>query len=104
MQVNCVHEFMVPSPCRYFQSATYEYGGEDDYHDIRYIRLNNTPNHTVLHAKLAAIGAEAAMVAASGMARYPNASQSSLQGDHILLQDYLYGGTHDLSQDLPARN
>ncbi len=52
-----------------FQSATYEYGGEDDYHDIRYVRLNNTPNHNVLHAKLAAIeGAESAMVAASGMA------------------------------------
>lgn len=88
-----------------FQSATYEYGGEDDYHDIRYIRLNNTPNHTVLHAKLAAIeGAEAAMVAASGMAAISTTLLSLLsKGDHILLQDCLYGGTHDfVTKDLPA--
>ena len=25
-----------------FQSATYEYAGETDYHDLQYIRLNNT--------------------------------------------------------------
>lgn len=88
-----------------FQSATYEYGGEDDYHDIRYIRLNNTPNHTVLHAKLAAIeGAEAAMVAASGMAAISTTLLSLLgKGDHILLQECLYGGTHDfVTKDLPA--
>ncbi|MCC7529197.1 MAG: aminotransferase class I/II-fold pyridoxal phosphate-dependent enzyme [Candidatus Melainabacteria bacterium] len=88
-----------------FQSATYEYGGEDDYHDIRYIRLNNTPNHTVLHAKLAAIeGAEAALVAASGMAAISTTLLSLLsRGDHILLQDCLYGGTHDfVTKDLPA--
>lgn len=88
-----------------FQSATYEYGGEDDYHDIRYIRLNNTPNHTVLHAKLSEIeGAEAAMVAASGMAAISTTLLSLLaKGDHILLQDCLYGGTHDfVTKDLPA--
>lgn len=88
-----------------FQSATYEYGGEDDYHDIRYIRLNNTPNHNVLHAKLAAIeGAESAMVAASGMAAISTTLLSLLsQGDHFLLQDCLYGGTHDfVTKDLPA--
>lgn len=88
-----------------FQSATYEYGGEDDYHDIRYIRLNNTPNHNVLHAKLAAIeGAESAMVAASGMAAISTTLLSLLsKGDHFLLQDCLYGGTHDfVTRDLPA--
>ncbi len=88
-----------------FQSATYEYGGEDDYHDIRYIRLNNTPNHNVLHAKLAAIeGAESAMVAASGMAAISTTLLSLLgKGDHFLLQDCLYGGTHDfVTKDLPA--
>lgn len=88
-----------------FQSATYEYGGEDNYHDIRYIRLNNTPNHIVLAEKLAAIeGAEAGMVAASGMAAISTALLSILsKGDHILLQDCLYGGTHDfVTKDLPA--
>ena len=52
-----------------FQSSTFVYGGEKSYHDIRYIRLNNTPNHFVLREKLADIeNAEAAIVSASGMA------------------------------------
>ena len=38
-----------------FQSSTYEYAGEDSYHAIRYIRLNNTPNHISLHNKLASL-------------------------------------------------
>jgi len=32
-----------------FQSATYEHTGQVTYHDIKYIRLSNTPNHNVLH-------------------------------------------------------
>src|SRR5208283_3467129 len=49
-----------------FQSSTFEYIGQTNYHDLRYIRLNNTPNHAVLHAKLAALeNAEAALVAGS---------------------------------------
>src|SRR3972149_9495332 len=52
-----------------FQSATFEYSGQADYHALRYIRLNNTPNHLALHQKLAALeNAEAALVTASGMA------------------------------------
>ena len=35
-----------------FQSAMFEYAGETSYHDLKYIRLNNTPNHTALHEKL----------------------------------------------------
>ena len=34
-----------------FQSAMYEYAGEPSYHDLQYIRLNNTPNHASLHAQ-----------------------------------------------------
>jgi cystathionine beta-lyase/cystathionine gamma-synthase len=81
-----------------FQSATFEYAGETDYHDVKYIRLNNTPNHTALHAKLAALeNAEAALVTASGMAAISTALLSALSaGDHLLAQDCLYGGTHDL--------
>ena len=52
-----------------FQSATFQYSGEARYDDIRYIRLNNTPNHLALHQKLAALeNADAAIVTASGMA------------------------------------
>lgn len=81
-----------------FQSAMFEYAGESDYHDIKYIRLNNTPNHIALHEKLAALeNAEAAVVTASGMAAISTALLTVLSaGDHILVQDCLYGGTHDL--------
>ncbi len=81
-----------------FQTAMFEYAGEESYHDIRYIRLNNSPNHLALHQKLAALeNAEAALVAASGMAVISTALLTVLSaGDHLLAQDCLYGGTHDL--------
>ena len=88
-----------------FQSATFEYGGEESYHDIKYIRLNNTPNHTALNSKLAALeNAEDAMVTASGMAAISTALLSILsQGDHLLAQECLYGGTFDfVAKDLPS--
>jgi cystathionine beta-lyase/cystathionine gamma-synthase len=88
-----------------FQSAMFEYGGEKSYHDLKYIRLNNTPNHAALHTKLAALeNAEAALVTASGMAAISTALLAVLsQGDHLLAQDCLYGGTHDLiTKDLPG--
>ena len=74
----------------------YETTREVDYHDLRYIRLNNTPNHLALHAKLAAIeGAEDALVTGSGMAAISTTLLSFLsKGDHLLVQDCLYGGTH----------
>ncbi len=87
-----------------FQSSTFEFEGGGDYHDVRYIRLNNTPNHTVLHAKLAALeSAESALVTASGMAAISSTFLSLLsQGDHLLAHRTLYGGTHDLvTKDLP---
>ena len=86
-----------------FQSSTYEYSGQTSYHDIKYIRLNNTPNHEVLHKKLAAVeNAEAAIVTASGMAAISTTLLTVLSsGDHLLAQDCLYGGTHSLiTQDL----
>jgi cystathionine beta-lyase/cystathionine gamma-synthase len=82
-----------------FQSAMYETrGDEGGYHDVRYIRLNNTPNHVALHEKLAALeNAEAALVTASGMAAISTSLLTVLsQGDHLLVQDCLYGGTHTL--------
>jgi len=81
-----------------FQSATFEYGGGGDYHNLRYIRLNNTPNHTALHKKLSALeNAEDAIVTSSGMSAISTALLAVLSsGDHLLVQDSLYGGTHDL--------
>src|ERR1700676_587176 len=81
-----------------FQSSTFEYRGEESYYALRYIRLNNTPNHVALHAKLAAVeGAEAALVTASGMAAVATTLMTiAAAGDRIMAQDCLYGGTHDL--------
>ena len=80
-----------------FQSSTFEYAGQASYHDLKYIRLNNTPNHIVLHQKLAALeNAEAAIVTASGMAAISITLLTLLSsGDHFLAQECLYGGTHD---------
>lgn len=81
-----------------FQSAMFEYAGETSYHDLKYIRLNNTPNHDAVHKKLAALeNAEAALVTASGMAAISTTLLTLLSsGDHLLAQNCLYGGTHDL--------
>jgi cystathionine beta-lyase/cystathionine gamma-synthase len=96
------HERAVAMPI--YQSSTFEYAGQADYHDIQYIRLNNTPNHAALHGKIAALeGTEAALVASSGMAAISSTLLSLLAaGDHVLAHDGLYGGTYDLlTQDLP---
>ena len=87
-----------------FQSSTFEYTGASSYNDLKYIRLNNTPNHIALHQKLAALeNAEAALVTASGMAAISATTLTLLSsGDHLLAQECLYGGTHDFfTKDLP---
>ncbi len=87
-----------------FQTSTYVYGGEEGYHNLRYHRLNNSPNHVALHAKLASIEeAESALVTASGMAAISTALLTILSaGDHLLAQSRLYGGTHSLiTEHLP---
>jgi cystathionine beta-lyase/cystathionine gamma-synthase len=88
-----------------FQSSTFEYACQKSYHYFKYIRLNNTPNHIVLHQKLAALeNAEAAIVTASGMAAITTTLITLLgPGDHFLAQECLYGGTHDfLNKDFSA--
>lgn len=86
-----------------FQSSTYAYRGDDPGETLRYIRYSNTPSHEVLNRKLAALEeGEAAMVTASGMAAISATLLAVLgAGDHLLIQDTLYGGTaafvdHDL--------
>src|SRR5881275_3641675 len=86
-----------------FQSATYQYAGEKSYDDVRYIRLNNTPNHLALAEKLSALeNTEDALVTASGMAAISTSLLTFLgKGDHLLAQNCLYGGTHDfVTKDL----
>ena len=88
-----------------FQSSTFEFAGQTDYHDLKYIRLSNTPNHDVLHRRLAVLeGAEAALVTGSGMSAISAALLAIVGGrGHMLAQDCLYGGTHDLlTQEFPS--
>lgn len=87
-----------------FQSTVFEYAGETDYHALKYIRLNNTPNHVAIHQKLASLeNAEAALVTGSGMAAISTTLLTLLApGDHLLAQRCLYGGTHDfITQECP---
>ena len=88
-----------------FQSSTFEYSGQGCYDDLKYIRMNNTPNHEALHRKLAALeSAETALVTASGMAAITTALLALFSpGDHLLFQDCLYGGTQDfVTSDLAS--
>ena len=88
-----------------FQSSTFEMDGDAGYHDIRYLRLSNSPTHEALHGKLAALeDGEAAVSTASGMAAISTAMLAVLKtGDHVIAQRCLYGGTHALvTHDLPA--
>ena len=87
-----------------FQTANYLHADTTDYHATRYVRLSNTPNHDVLHAKLAALeSAEAALVTSSGMAAISTTLLSVLRtGDHLLIVDAPYGGTRNLvTSELP---
>ena len=87
-----------------FQSANYLMRDEANYDSVRYIRLNNSPNHTTLHARLASIeGGEAALVTASGMAAITTSLLAFVgSGDHVLAQRALYGGTTSfLAEEAP---
>jgi cystathionine beta-lyase/cystathionine gamma-synthase len=87
-----------------FQSATFEYGGEG-HHDVGYIRLSGTLNHRVLAERIAALeGTEAALCTGSGMAAIATTFLALLgSGDHLLVQDCLYGGTSGLLADELSR-
>jgi len=80
-----------------YQAAVFASEPATDYHDIKYPRLSTTPSHHYLHAKLAVLeGGEAAVATASGMAAITTVLLSLLRkGDHFLVSDCLYGGTHD---------
>jgi cystathionine gamma-synthase/cystathionine gamma-lyase/cystathionine beta-lyase len=81
-----------------YQGTVFEDGAETGYHDLSYLRLSSTPSQRYLHDKLAALeGSEAALATGSGMAAISTALLSLLRtGDHLLVGDCLYGGTHGL--------
>ena len=88
-----------------FQSTVFENTDGTDYHDIRYPRLSNLPNHEVLRGKLAALEeGEDALVAASGMAAISTSLLTVAEnGGHVLVQSGIYGGAVGLfNSDLPA--
>lgn len=64
----------------------------------RYPRYFNTPNQEALCKKIAALeGTEGALIFGSGMAAVSTTLLAFLnQGDHIVLQKSLYGGTYNL--------
>lgn len=87
-----------------YQSATFAYDGPHGLPAVTYGRYQNTPNHAVLHARLAALeGAEDALVTATGMAAMTAALLATCaQGDRVLAARGLYGGTHALlAEELP---
>ena len=87
-----------------FQSANYLMADEETYEAVRYIRLGNSPNHLLLQSRLAALeGGEEAIVTASGMAAITSSILAYVsQGEHLLAQRTLYGGTQSfLDHDAP---
>ena len=77
-----------------YMSTSYAF---EDVPVKRYPRYFNTPNQEGLCKKLAALEhTEAAMIFGSGMAAISTAMMTFLKaGDHIVLQQTLYGGTYN---------
>ncbi len=81
-----------------FTSSSYEYL---DRPDCPYPRYFNTPNQDAVVRKLCALeGAEDGVLFSSGMAAMTTAVLAVAgTGDHIILMDELYGGTHAFATD-----
>ncbi len=79
-----------------FMSSSYAF---EDVDVKRYPRYYNTPNQEALCKKIAALEhTEAALIFGSGMAAISHALMAFLSaGDHIVLQQTLYGGTYNFA-------
>jgi cystathionine beta-lyase/cystathionine gamma-synthase len=79
-----------------YQGTVFELTPGTSYHDIQYARLSSTPSQNYLHDKLRALeGAEAALATSSGMAAITTTLLTFLKnGDHFVIANGLYGGTH----------
>ena len=95
----CVHEGQLEDPIYkgaispLYLSTAYGYEETD-----RYPRYFNTPNQVGLAKKIAALeGAEEGLIFGSGMAAISTSLLAYLHaGDHVVLQNDLYGGTTNL--------
>jgi cystathionine beta-lyase len=78
-----------------YLSSSYAF---EDIDEKRYPRYFNTPNQQALSKKIAALEhQEAALIFGSGMAAISTALLAFLRtGDHVVLQNALYGGTMNL--------
>ena len=84
-----------------YLSSSYEFLDVDIK---RYPRYFNTPNQEFLSKKIAALeGAEDAIIFGSGMAAISTMFLAFLQkGDHLVVQNTLYGGTVNfIKEELP---
>ena len=81
-----------------YMSTSYQF---EDVDVKRYPRYFNTPNQEYLSKKIAALEhAEAGMIFGSGMAAISTTFLGFLKkGDHIVLQNTLYGGTSNFIQE-----
>ena len=81
-----------------YPSSSYAYEGVET---VRYPRYFNTPNQVALAQKMAALEhGEAALIFGSGMGAISNALLAFLRsGDHVVLQEAIYGGTYNLAQE-----
>ncbi len=81
-----------------YMSTSYQFDGVDVK---RYPRYFNTPNQEHLSKKIAALEhAEAGMIFGSGMAAISTVFLAFLkQGDHIVVQNTLYGGTSNFIRE-----
>jgi cystathionine beta-lyase len=101
----CVHAGTIHDPISrginspIYTSSSYEYLNRDE---CPYPRYFNTPNQDAVVEKLCALEhAEAGVLFASGMAAISTAILSfASQGDHAILLDSLYGGTHAFATDV----
>ena len=98
-QTQCVHSGTYSDPrtkgvnTPIFTSSSFEYM---DLNENVYPRYNNTPNQKAVIDKLCALeNAEDGLIFSSGMAAISTAIFSLLSnGDHVILQKDIYGGTH----------
>lgn len=84
-----------------YMSTSYQF---EDVEVKRYPRYFNTPNQEYLSKKIAALEhAEAAMIFGSGMAAVSTTFLAFLKaGDHLVIQNPLYGGTSNfIREELP---
>jgi len=81
-----------------YMSTSYQFEGVDKK---RYPRYFNTPNQEYLSKKIAALeNAKAGMIFGSGMAAISTTFLAFLQkGDHMVLQNTLYGGTSNFIKE-----